>query len=368
MMQNNSAKGVLSFEERLIYRLRAKYGMRGFLPFKMSKFEEYDLYMRNRDFLIGENIISFTDTDGTLLALKPDVTLSIIKNAKDAPGVKEKLYYSENVYRTQGSSHKFKEIMQIGLECIGDIDSYDVCESIWLAAESLSEICDDFVLDVSHMGVVAPLLDAAEIGERERTELLGYIAGKNMHEAAALLKKCDTPPELSEKIIELMSVRVPLSEAAERLGDIAKAEMGEAAVAEISALADSLKDSPFAEKIYFDASLMNDMNYYNGIVFRGFISGVSEGVLSGGRYDALMKRMGKTSSGVGFAIYLDLLEGHFGEAESFDVDVLLIYDEKIDTGAVMARVRALTEEGFSVSAQRAVPEGVRYARIERMEG
>ncbi len=358
----------LGFEERLIRTLRRIYGERGYIPFKMSKFEEYDLYMKNRDFLASENIISFTDTDGALLALKPDVTLSIIKNAKGAEGVKEKLYYSENVYRTAGGSRKFKEIMQMGLECIGDIDGFDVCEAVELAARSLEVISDEFVLDVSHMGLVGSLLDEAGLSPSLYSELVSYISAKNLHEAQRLLDGTGVPTDLKERILTLLSVRVPLKRATSTLAPLAITEGGRAALLELELLESVLRDSPLAENIYFDASVMNDMNYYNGIVFRGFISGVSDGVLSGGSYDKLMKRMGKSLSGLGFAIYLDVLADFFEEGESYDVDVLLLYDKKASLASVVRRVRELIADGYTVSAQRAVPEGVRYGRIERVEG
>ena len=50
------------------------------------------------------------------------------------------------------------------------------------------------------------------------------------------------------------------------------------------------------------------MKYYNGIAFRGFISGLPAAVLLGGQYDNLMTKMGKDSRGVGFAVYLDGLD------------------------------------------------------------
>ena len=113
--------------EQAVFALRELYGRYGYTQYKMSKFEEYDLYVRNKDFLVGDGVITFTDTDGKLMALKPDVTLSIVKNSKD--GVMQKVYYNENVYRISRSTHTFKEIMQTGLECIGDIDAYDYdCE------------------------------------------------------------------------------------------------------------------------------------------------------------------------------------------------------------------------------------------------
>ena len=142
---------ILKNEERAMLSLRALYQQHGYLPFKMSKFEEYDLYVRNKEFLVSDSVITFNDTNGKLLALKPDVTLSIIKNTTDEAGCKEKVYYNENVYRVSGSTHQYKEIMQTGLECIGDIDILDLYESVYLAAKSLSTISDHFVLDISHI-------------------------------------------------------------------------------------------------------------------------------------------------------------------------------------------------------------------------
>ena len=109
----------LKNEEKAIFALRDLYSKYGYTQYKMSKFEEYDLYVRNKDFLISDSIITFTDTNGKLLALKPDVTLSIIKNTDDSAGVK-KVYYNENVYRVSKGTHLYKEIMQVGIECIGD--------------------------------------------------------------------------------------------------------------------------------------------------------------------------------------------------------------------------------------------------------
>ena len=88
---------VLRDDERAVFALRALYGKYGYAQYKMSKFEEYDLYALNKEFLVSDNVITFTDTDGKLMALKPDVTLSIIKNGKDTEKAVQKVFYNENV-------------------------------------------------------------------------------------------------------------------------------------------------------------------------------------------------------------------------------------------------------------------------------
>ena len=99
---------ILRSEEKAIFKLRSLYESYGYCQFKMSKFEEYDLYTRNKDFLVSDSIITFTDTSGALMALKPDVTLSIIKDSADVDGSVKKVYYNENVYRVSKGTQSFK--------------------------------------------------------------------------------------------------------------------------------------------------------------------------------------------------------------------------------------------------------------------
>ena len=69
-----------------------------------------------------------------------------------------------------------------------------------------------------------------------------------------------------------------------------------------------LKERDGAIRTELDFSLVSDSNYYNGIIFKGYLEGVPDRVLSGGRYDRLMEKMGKRAKAIGFAVYLDELE------------------------------------------------------------
>ena len=142
-------KAKLKPDEKACLQLRGLYEQYGYKKYKMGKFEEYSLYAENKDFLGSDKVITFTDLDGRLLALKPDVTLSIIKNTNATSESNEKLYYLENVYRESRESHTFKEISQMGLECIGRVEPYCIVEVISLAAESLNAISGDYILELS---------------------------------------------------------------------------------------------------------------------------------------------------------------------------------------------------------------------------
>ena len=100
-----------------------------------------------------------------------------------------------------------------------------------------------------------------------------------------------------------------------------------------------------------DLSVVNDINYYNGIVFKGFVEGVPQSVLSGGQYDLLMQKMLRRSGAIGFAVYTDLLERLTPSQKEYDADTVLLYDAGTDVQAVADAVAALQKEGGHVIAQ-----------------
>ncbi|MBE7085484.1 MAG: hypothetical protein E7368_05470, partial [Clostridiales bacterium] len=296
---------ILKEEERIAYALRSLYRQYGYLPYKMSKFEAYDLYVSNKDFLVGDGVITFNDTDGKLLALKPDVTLSIIKNSSDENG-KQKVYYHENVYRISGETKQFKEIPQVGLECIGDIGTYEVFETLLLATRSLETITNNFVLDISHLGILSATLDEIGCGNTFNKEVMHLLSEKNLHETVALCEKYGVDEENKNKLLAIVRAYGDIKTALGMLEPLCKGEKAKEAFAELKTICSLLENCGYGDKIRLDFSVVNDMKYYNGIVFKGFVDGICEGVLSGGQYDKLMARMHRKSGAIGFAVYLDL--------------------------------------------------------------
>ena len=346
-------------EERLLFHLRRLYMQYGYRPYRMSKFEKYELYAGNKDFLVSDRVITFTDTNGELLALKPDVTLSIVKSAQFQEKRVERLYYQENVYRPSGSDGQFREILQCGLECIGDLDSYGLYEVLHLADESLRIVSENSVLCFSHLGILKSLFGALQAGEVQQKQLLGLIAARNLHELSALFEERNWDAGLLRDVAALLTLSCPLSRLPEELCALELSWLEEEVLQEVRVLAEL--SSRTEDRTRFDFSVINDIHYYNGLVFQGFVRGVSEKLLSGGRYDSLLARMDRKGAAAGFAVYLSLLEQLLRPQETAEADVLLLYDENTDLSAVQNAADALRAEGKRVSAQR-TEEG-QFARI-----
>ncbi len=357
---------ILQGEERISVELRSLYKQYGYLPYKMSKFEEYDLYVANKEFLAGDGVIPFNDTNGKLMALKPDVTLSILKNDGDGNG-KRKVYYDENVYRISAKTKQFKEIRQVGLECIGDIDVYDVYETVCLAASSLANISESFALDVSHLGILSAVLKELACGEAFTRQVMRHIGEKNAHETARLCEEYGVSEANKAKLITLVSAYGNMPTVLTKIAPLCVCGEAKAAYESLVTLCDLLQNTPYADKIRLDFSVVNDMNYYDDIVFKGFVEGVGEGVLSGGRYDRLLARMGRKSGAIGFAVYLAALEGFGEEKSGTDVDVLVLYDHRTELKTLLAKVDSLIRAGKSVRVQKQ-EGGARFGETVDLRG
>ena len=122
------------------------------------------------------------------------------------------------------------------------------------------------------------------------------------------------------------------------------------------------------EHLRLDFSIVNDMNYYNGLIFRGYLPGLPNGVLSGGRYDSLLRKMGKKEGAIGFAVYLNELERLSENHSSWDFDVLLLYGEDTPVDAVVRAADGCRRAGMRVRVERQVPEGVSFREIREVKG
>lgn len=295
-------QSILKFDELAVFAMRELFVKKGYKQFKMSKFEEYDLYSKNKDFLVSDGVITFNDTNGKLLALKPDVTLSIIKNSKETGGV-QKYFYNENVYRISESTHAYKEIMQTGLECIGQITEKEVVEVTALAIECLKVVSKSSILALSHVGLTNSLLEDYNVNINIKQAVIKAISEKNAGELKELLTE--------EQFANLKCLIHNFANANERIEALEKAVKSNESKSlfnQLKNLFNELCKQGYEKFITIDFSITSPDGYYSGIAFKGFINKIAQRVLSGGQYDNLMQKMGRKTGAIGFAVYLDGLE------------------------------------------------------------
>ena len=348
---------ILKKDEQAILLLRKLYQSYGYQSYKMSRFEEYDLYVRNKDFLVSDQVITFSDRRGKLLALKPDVTLSIIKNAGKSNHI-QRVYYNENVYRVDPQTRAFREIMQTGLECIGDLNAMDVVEVVLLAAQSLSQLGENFVLDISHMGLVGGILRSSGLSTEGQEKARYFLHQKNSHELRRLCEKenCNA---------DALLILVQSGGSPWQVFESIRSVCDNDSLVQLQQICGVLEDFGFGANIRVDFSVGSDMKYYSGVVFKGYLEGITTWILSGGQYDKLLQKMGRGGNAVGFAIYLNLLE-QIREKSQFDVDTVLLHAPDAPIEQVMAAASSLRKDVNVLTVTR-LPENLRWRRLYEMK-
>ncbi len=343
-------------EERSMLALRRLYELFGYRKYKVSNFEEYGLYLQYKSFLSGDKILGFTDLDGRLLALRPDVTLSIIKNARD--GETAKAYYIEKVYRESKESNTFKEINQMGLEYMGQIDNYALAETVLLAGQSLAVCSDDYLLELGHMGFVTGLLEKLEVLPAERQKIIDCLSAKSPHRLAAAAEEMGLCGADRSRLLALLDLAGKPEKVLSKAEEICSGRQMQAALAELTTICAALP-AEVKQHICLDFSLLNDTEFYDGILMSGYLQGIPRPVLFGGRYDSMMAKLGHDMGAIGFAVYLDELERLPLPPRDYDVDVWVQAAPDEDAAGLLAKVAELTAQNLSVRVADKLPSDLR---------
>ena len=352
--------------EAATLKLRSLYETYGYRKYRMGRFEEYSLYAANKSFLLSENVLTFTDLDGRLMAMKPDITLGIAKNTKVGRTSCEKVYYIENVYRESKESHTYQEISQMGLECMGAVDSFTIAEVLSLAIQTLASFQIEYVLKISNMDFVVGLMDGISAGPEVKEEILALIRSKNKSDLILLCEKEGIAGEEREKLIQLPELYGEFSETLARASALADGSpMMEAAVERLETLHGLLESEGLAGRVRLDFSMVNDIEYYNGIIFQGYLDGLARYVLSGGQYDGMMAKLSKEAEAIGFGLYLKELDWLPEKQRAFDAEALILYEDSTDLKGLFEAAEGLRRKGQRVRVERNIPADQAFGVIYR---
>ena len=355
----------LPIEDKLTIELAELFEKFGYKKYCMAKFEEYSFYSDNRDFLSGEGIIAFNNSDGRLMALKPDITLSIVKNSRISRDTLTKAYYNESVYRIGKNTHDYKEIKQTGVEVLGKLDAYNISEIILLAVESLNKIDNRNILSISHMSVIAELMEKYNISRKLRKNIIDFIIGKNMHDLRKLLAENEID---ADKFIEIISVSGKIDAVIEKLKKFsADGFCFNEAIDDFRMISDALSINGFEDNVTVDFSVLNHTDYYNGIIFQGFVKNAPGAVLAGGRYDNLANKIRKHTEAIGFAIYLDNLNLWYPNKKEFDAEVVII-NKGGSAAELLKIVKDFSDKGHYVKVETSEPTDYTFKTIYTFDG
>ena len=340
----------MSKKDLVLLNIRKMYDSYGYKKISLPSFEEYDLYNENKDF-IDRNVLTVMSPNGKLLALRPDITLSVAKKVSKDQSLKySKIYYQENTYNLT-KYVGYEEDEQLGIELIGKESTFLDFEIINLAVKSLDIINKKSMIVLSHAGFISSIFENFDLEYEIKEEILDCINRKNSHDIQKILKKNE---HISENVKKLIYKIPELSGNLENIEkELLKYEINvntKKILSELKQLNSLLMKFYKKSKIIFDFSVVKNLNYYNGIILQGYIEDFPNVILTGGRYDKLFEKFGVDTGAVGFAILTDGLKGYYKDTDKKDFDVLIAYDNS-DFEKLVEIVNDFQKKGLRVRTE-----------------
>ncbi len=287
-------------------RLAHRFTVCGYQPVLSAALEYYDTYSEIRNAIPQERLFKLTDTDGKLLVLRPDMTLSISRiAATKLPDEQARLCYFADKWDLQNAGgFSSREIYQAGVECLGEEGAFSDAQAIAFAVECLKETgLTDFIIDIGHVGYFKGILEECGLCEADAEAVRAYVNAKDGLNAERVLKKTGADIRVLNTVSALPALfgGAEVLEKAEKLTENVRARAAVTHLKEVYAL---LVKMGYENVVCFDLGTVKRLSYYSGIVFSGLVKELGVPVLSGGRYDDLADEFGKHIPAVGFAMGL----------------------------------------------------------------
>lgn len=286
-------------------KLTRLFRQRGFLEVSTPDTEFYDLFALSGSAIPQERMLKVGDPSGKICVMRPDSTTPIARVAatklKSLP-LPQRLYYDQAVYRSNPAHNGgSREIPQCGVELIGAAGKKADLEIIVTAIDALRACgAARFHVELGHAGFFRDLAARMELEEEKLEEMRALIEGKNFAALNTLL----APYEGNAACAALKRLS-RLFGGAEVLDEAEKLAGRTDAVDYLRALYDELSAAGYGPYVRFDLGMVHQIDYYTGVVFRGYVEGAGEAVLSGGRYDNLVEVFGREAQATGFAVDVD---------------------------------------------------------------
>lgn len=316
--------------------------------------EFYETFNYNSQTLREEDMYKFFDNRGRILVLRPDMTIPIARvvetKLKDAK-FPIKLRYTSNVFRVHASlGGKRNEYTDCGIECIGIEDKKSDLEILVLALEALKKLgLNDFKLEIGNIGFFNGAFKNLEIDQEYKENIAQFIEDKNLKNLEDYLAGLDIKDEYKTFFNKLpwMFGDKQILEDAKKL---AFNEDIKENLEYLEELYYQLEVLGYGDNVTFDLGMVPRLNYYTGIIFRGYGEGVGNTLLRGGRYDNLIKSNKAYVPAIGFSIDINSvienvkLNGNLNE----DENLYKIYYSSKNRIEAIKKSEELINQGYTV--------------------
>lgn len=280
----------------------------GYIKFEPSIFEDYDNFISINKRIRKEAMVKVIDGNSKVLILRPDITTNIIKNLMPRwqDNLKVRLFYNSSIFMNKLGSN-IKEFKQIGIEYLGEKSLVADVEVIELVFKILKKYRDTFIIEIGSSKYLNGLLKEVSLKGNLKGELKNLIYKKNKNEIVKYVDRLNLKEEIKNLFSEILNFQGSIEEVIKKARQNYMNKEMKKAIEELEDFENIIKNHKNLENVHLDLSLVTELDYYDGLVFKGYYKNSYKEIISGGRYDSLTKTFGQKISAVGFSIDLDEL-------------------------------------------------------------
>ncbi len=328
----------------------------GYEQVETPTFEYFDIYHHERGTEDSKNLYKFFNREGEILSLRPDVTPSIARYTATFYGnetTPQRFSYRGNVfYNNENYQGKLREYTQAGIECIGIPYPEADAECVVLAIQSLlASGLNEFQIDLGHVGFFMGLIEEAGLTEEEEEEVRQFIDAKNYIALEAYLETVDISSQVKKGLLELPRL-FGQEDILTRAMALTTNSVAQNAISRLVDVYYILKDYGFETYISFDLGMVSKLQYYTGIIFKGYTYGTGVSIVNGGRYDRLLQSFDYNMPAVGFAIPIhSLLQSIMRQNIAIDtpsIQTFVGYEYALQKEAI-ALAETLRQQGMTLA-------------------
>lgn len=367
-------------KRKIIEKLHHILELYSYHDIETPTFEFFDIFNRDRGSAPSNEMYKFFDRDNNTLVLRPDITPSIARCVAKYYADEElpiRLCYTGNTYtNTRKLQGKLQEVTQIGAELINDDSTAADAEIIATVIDSFIELgITEFQIEIGQVDYFKGLVAEANLSEEDELQIKEYINIKNFFGLEEYMKKLSIKEELKKAFLSFDSLF-----GTETMLDLAEKQVANQtsleAVNRLRRVYKALCCYGYEKYVGFDLSMLNEYNYYTGIIFRGYTYGTGDAIVKGGRYNNLLKQFGKDAPSIGFAFTVEELIMAMAR-QNIDVQVensgaVILYDieyqeKAIELGMSM-RAKGKKIELIRKSVKKTLEDYISYAEREHFAG
>ncbi len=280
--------------------------------------EFFDAFAQANPSLHQDSMLKIIDKSGRICVVRPDNTTPIARVAATRLTDEQlpvKLYYSQKVFRSVSGDHGHKgEFLQIGAENMGADGVQADVEMLSAAFTALQATgMRDFRIEIGHAEIYKALIEALGVDDTQAEDIRRLIENKSFAALGDLLE-----PFAHRSAYDALRAMPQLfggCEVLDLLEGLTTNKRVQQAVTYLRDVYQGLEQAGFADAVMIDLGMVHEMDYYTGILFRGYTGGAGSVVLSGGRYNALCAHFGRDIPAAGFGIDVESLAEALGEQE-----------------------------------------------------